>query len=237
MGIQIDVVNSSTVVSAAQLQAVVAAAQVQVNKHFGPAWGIDATLNIISKGKNANSRHWLIAVLDDADQANALGYHDVTAAGLPLAKVFARTTLQDGGHWSVTFTHELLEMLADPEINLTVFVQDSDITGRLYAYEVCDPCEDDTLGYVINHILVTDFVLPSYFELQTGAPAPYDIRRKIQSQFQILTGGYQSVFDIGSGSGWQQINARGVKAKAGREKPRTWQRAKPRPLWKASTAV
>jgi Fe-S cluster assembly iron-binding protein IscA len=37
-------------------------------------------------------------------------------------------------------------MLGDPNINLTVFVQNSNTAGMLYAYKVCDACEDDTLG-------------------------------------------------------------------------------------------
>jgi hypothetical protein len=37
-------------------------------------------------------------------------------------------------------------MLGDPNITLTVFVQNSNTAGMLYAYKVCDACEDDTLG-------------------------------------------------------------------------------------------
>jgi hypothetical protein len=46
-------------------------------------------------------------------------------------------------------------MLGDPNINLTVFVQNSNTAGILYAYEVCDACEDDSLGYQIDNILLS----------------------------------------------------------------------------------
>lgn len=49
-------------------------------------------------------------------------------------------------------------MLGDPKVNLTVFVQNSNTAGTLYAYEVCEPCEDDSLGYHIDNILLSDFV-------------------------------------------------------------------------------
>ena len=73
--------------------------------------------------------------LDDSDQASALGYHDMTSEGLPLGKVFGTTNLKFGTNWTVTASHELLEMLGDPSINLTVFIQSNSAAGRLYAYD------------------------------------------------------------------------------------------------------
>ena len=54
---------------------------------------------------------------DNPDQAGALGYHEITSQGTPLGKVFAKLDLQSGASWTVTLSHELLEMLADPWIN------------------------------------------------------------------------------------------------------------------------
>ena len=52
--------------------------------------------------------------------------------------------MDENGKWTVTFSHrELLEMLADPNINLCAFDEDA---RRLYAYEVCDAVEADALG-------------------------------------------------------------------------------------------
>ena len=78
-----------------------------------------------------------------------------------MGKVFAKTDLQYNSSWTVTASHELLEMLGDPEINLGVFVQPNAQTGRLYAYENCDACESDNYGYQIGNILVSDFVFPT----------------------------------------------------------------------------
>jgi len=49
-------------------------------------------------------------ILDDSDQAGALGYHDLTSDGLPIGKVFAASDLKAGTSWTVTASHELLEM-------------------------------------------------------------------------------------------------------------------------------
>jgi hypothetical protein len=62
----------------------------QVTRDFFPAWGWDAVVKFFPKGGAVPGEWcWIIAILDDSDQANALGYHDVTSTGLPLAKVFA----------------------------------------------------------------------------------------------------------------------------------------------------
>jgi hypothetical protein len=144
-------------------------------------------------------------ILDDSDQAGALGYHDLTPDGLPIGKIFAASDLKAGTSWSVTASHELLEMLADPNINLTVFVQDANTSGTLYAYEVCDACEDDSFGYQINNVLVSDFVYPAWFEnLRAEGSTQFDRMNQIQNPLQLLTNGYIGVFNVTTGSGWQQ---------------------------------
>ncbi|HLB90406.1 MAG TPA: hypothetical protein VJK29_22295 [Terriglobales bacterium] len=206
--IQISLINASTVLSDDDIRPVVAALQQQVNNDFLPAWGVGAQLTFIPGGSPPPAGTWWLSILDDSDQAGALGYHDITPDGLPLGKVFAGTDLKYGYTWSVTASHELLEMLADPNINLTVFVQNDQSTGILYAYEVCDACEADNFGYQIGNVLVSDFVFPSWFEsFRAAGSTLFDQARQIQSPLQLLAGGYIGVFDVNSGSGWQQETA------------------------------
>jgi hypothetical protein len=203
--IQISVINESTVLADADVTPAVAALQKQVTTDFRPAWGTDAELTIVNKGAQPPTGSWWLVLLDDSDQANALGYHDLTSDGLPIGKVFVTSDLKAGTSWTVTASHELLEMLGDPNINLTVFVQNSNTAGTLYAYEVCDACEDDSLGYQIDNILVSDFVYPSWFEsFRTEGSAQFDRMSKMQNPLQLLAGGYIGIFNVNSGSGWQQ---------------------------------
>jgi hypothetical protein len=206
--IQISVINASTVVADNDVQPVVDALQKQVTNDFLPAWGVGAQLTFIPTGTAPPPGTWWLSILDDSDQAGALGYHDITPDGLPLGKVFAGTDLKYGMTWSVTASHELLEMLGDPNINLTVFVQNDQSTGILYAYEVCDACEADNFGYQIGNVLVSDFVFPSWFEsFRTTGSTQFDQTKQIQNPLQLLAGGYIGVFDVNSGSGWQQQTA------------------------------
>ena len=205
--IKIAVINASKVVTdSKEVKKVVAALQKQVSRDFAPAWGIDAEVRLVAKGSKPAAGEWWLAILDDADQAGALGYHDLTSNGLPLGKVFAKTDKNYGEQWSVTASHELLEMLADPNINLTVF-DEAASGGRLYAYEVCDACEADKFGYVIDGVRVSDFVFPSWFESFRKKGVQFDQMKKITKPFQLLAGGYIGIYDVRSGGGWTQLTA------------------------------
>jgi len=205
---QISVINESTVLTDAEVTPVVIALQQQVTNDFRPIWGIDAELKLIPQGTPAPAGTWWLVILDDSDQAGALGYHDLTPDGLPMGKIFAASDLKAGDSWSVTASHELLEMLADPNINLTVFVQNANTTGTLYAYEVCDACEDDSFGYTINNVLVSDFVYPAWFEnFREEGSTQFDRQNQIKDPLQLLTGGYIGVFSVTDGTGWQQQTA------------------------------
>jgi len=206
--IQIAVINASTVLTDSQVQTAVPALQKQVSEHFFPAWGVDANLTFVPQGSNPPAGTWWLTVLDDSDQAGALGYHDLTNEGLPMGKIFAGTDLKYGSEWTVTASHELLEMLGDPNINLTVFIQKNDTSGRLYAYEVCDACEADNLAYKIDNVLVSDFVYPSWFEdFRAPNSTQFDYGKHLTKPLQLAPDGYIGIFDITSGNGWTQLTA------------------------------
>ena len=211
MPIQIAVINESAVLKDSDVQAAVAALQKQVSNDFFPVWGVDASVTLVSRNAPIAPEAWQMVLLDNADQAGVLGYHDVTPTGLPLGKIFAATDLQAGTSWTNTLSHETLEMLADPDINLNVLVDDTrDRRGWLYAYEVCDACQADNLGYQIDGVLVSDFVYPSWFEsFRASGSTAFDHRGAIGGPFQLAPGGYISVLKVGNALGWQEITARG----------------------------
>lgn len=208
MPIKIDVINETTKVSDQTIKWLAAALQKQVVRDFEPIWGYTATLVPIPKGGTPSiATNWQLVFMDDADQAGALGYHDLTTAGLPLGKVFVETTIQSGNSWSVTASHELLEMLADPYANEATILLVSNSKGTAYAYEVCDACEEDSLGYIINSFKVSDFVTPDWFNPETLRPnTKYDFMGHVTAPLQLLPGGYIGVYEIPNIRGWDQLN-------------------------------
>ena len=211
-GPTIAIINHATVVNADQVQHAVAALQQQLNNDFAPVWGTTARLRIITDTSQMGTYDWLMAVADDTDQAGALGYHDLTDQGQPVGFVFAKTDADFNLSWTVTLSHEILEMLMDPYISNVVFNQTDNTGGKLYAFEMCDAVEDDSLGYQINGVLLSNFVYPAYFE-SFRQNAKYDHQHKLTAPFSLATGGYMSVFPIPNKQGWVQVFGQEIGAR------------------------
>lgn len=193
----IAITNQSTVLTDTQVTLALPALQKQITDDFRAYWNVDATLTFVPKDATLAPGWWQIVIVDDPDQAGALGYHELSAQGTPLGKVFAKLDIDNGLSWTVTLSHELLEMLADPWINWMAQGED----GQIYALEVSDAVEADELGYEIDGVLVSDFVTPGWFE-QTEHDR-VDFKQRIQNRLELAPGGYISVLD--PQHGWSQI--------------------------------
>jgi hypothetical protein len=204
---QIALINSSTVLSDATVQALVTSLEIQGQRDLAPAWGITdlPTVVFVGAGQKPPPGSWWLTILDNSDMAGALGYHDVTDEGLPIGKVFAGTDLQYSSSWTVTASHEFCEMLVDP--SCTMIQQTAQGNAAL---EVCDACEDDSFGYLIDGALMSDFVTPPFFEdlAPYGSWTRFDLGGHITRPMQILTGGYLSVQNVAGN--WVQINGDNV---------------------------
>lgn len=199
------------------LDAIAAALQRQLREDFCPKFDVSSSCEVVAlHGRHAPDKSdfsladdWIIGLFQDADQPGALGYHDETPAGLPLAKVFPLLDAQDGSALSVTISHELLEMVADPYLSLAVQSHD----GRFWAYEVCDAVENDQ--YLIDGIAVSNFVTPQYFQppkLLTGVQL--DQMKLVTKPFEVRPGGYMQ---WNRGNGWHQVLHQEVAPRAYRQ--------------------
>ncbi|MGZ6729381.1 MAG: hypothetical protein ACXVFC_08775, partial [Gaiellaceae bacterium] len=197
------VLNKSDALKDAAIQEWLPAFNVFVG-HVRAWWPRQATLIWCPLDREPKSA-WKLVFADHSDQAGALGYHDFTPDGRPISYVFAADDLKDGYNPTVTATHEIAEMIADPWISEAFQVSNT----QFFAKEVCDPCEADKFAYSIKvepfpAVQVSDFVLPKWFI--PGSTGQFDRNEKIQRPLQLLSGGYMSVFV--SGRGWTQITAR-----------------------------
>src|SRR5437764_12146275 len=205
MAIQIAVINESTAIGDADVQAMLPAFTQQWNSDLQPIWGVgEANFSFVPKDQTPPAGTWWLVFLDDSDQAGALAYHDLTDEGLPISKVFVKTLLADNAYISVGATHELCEMAVDPWLNSAY----QDAHGVFWAGEICDPVESDQYGYQIKGILVTDFVTPAWYG-HKHAQGPSDFKAHSHKAFEVLTGGYAQKFDPRH-PGWVQVT--GTKA-------------------------
>ena len=118
---RIAIVNASKSLKDSEIQPAVGPLQIQITEHFSPIWGIGADLSFVPGQPKAPPGAWTLLILDEADVAGALAYHDVSNDGLPLGKLFSKTAKEANVAWTVAASHQLLEMLVNPRINLTVF--------------------------------------------------------------------------------------------------------------------
>ena len=218
----IAVFNKATIPLGVDLDDLIAAMQVYIDQFIVPVWATPANL---VKSNGFIKGAWAVVFLDDADQPGALAYHELTPDGMPISKVFVRTTLQNGDLVSVSASHELVEMLVDPAINLMT-------TGpnpkTVYAYESADPVE--ALTFPVNGIPMSDFVYPSYFEdFRKAGSVKFDQMDKVAESFQILAGGYQIIF---KGGQWSQVFGSASKKRAFAEEDRREHRSEARKLAK-----
>jgi hypothetical protein len=136
----------------------------------------------------------------DIDTPGAAGVHE-DQDGQP----FALIAMSDS--WSLTASHEMLEMLADP-FGRRVIPGKSPKAGQgrvEFLVEVCDPCEADAFAYTVNDILVSDFYTPRFFDPRRAHGVRYSFTGAITGPREILRGGYISWHDPISNHWWQQV--------------------------------
>jgi hypothetical protein len=190
--------NVSQAVSDPDLQTAVADLQTQVTNDFAPSWGVDAQIDIGGFG-------WPITILDypgPNDPQGALGYHSLDSNYEPYGVVFAQLAIDNGVPWTGVASHEMLEILADPLINSTCFIDNGDGTGWLIAQEVCDPTEQQ-LYYEIGGTQVSDFALRGWFI--PGYPGQVDFCGVVPGPLQLGSGDYISVDYIEASTGWYPV--------------------------------
>jgi hypothetical protein len=193
-----------------ELPKMAAALQRQILEHFAPFYNLTCTVGVGVPGPN----DWAIGMFKDADQPGALGYHDMTPHGQPLAKVFPLLDAQDGGSLSVTISHELVEMLADPWLSKAVQSRD----GKFWAYETADAVESDE--YELDGVKLSNFVTPAYFEPPTNlAGLKLDYLGLVKKPFEVRPGGYMQ-WHSGAG-GWHQVEHKAEDASHARA-PRSY---------------
>jgi hypothetical protein len=142
--------------------------------------------------------YWPVIIRDDIG-FNAAGIH-LDRDGQP----FALVEMSDS--WSLTASHEVLEMLADPFGNRLVAGKGiKQGQPRVeYLVEVCDPSEAAEFGYTVNGILVSDFYTPRYFDPVKASGVRYSFTGAIKKPREVLKGGYLSWRDPKTGHWWQQ---------------------------------
>lgn len=208
----ISIVNRSTTISDEELLNAVRAINRQLREDFEPYWSINAQMRVETAIASCEVRNAaelrgdaVMYLLEEADVQEALGYHDKTCRGIPCGFVFLKLARALKENWTVTLSHEAIELVADAQANLLVRgPHPADAKRIVYHYfELCDAVQDET--YEIDGITVSNFVLPGYFTPQEEEGMRNDFLNRRDKHghtlksFGVKPGGYIGFFDPESG--------------------------------------
>jgi subtilisin family serine protease len=204
------------------VQEVLRAINRQIAEDFEPYWHRAGELRLEGAvGRRPNPRNpqelrgdAILYLWDEVDQREALGYHDLNYRGIPFGIVFTQLSEETGEDWTVTLSHEALELITDPEANLLAQgPHPDDPERRIYHwYEVCDAVQAQS--YEIDGVAVSNFVLPLYFTESDEKGSRNDFLGEESDDgplpsFGVAPGGYIGFFDPETQEHDQYVSPRG----------------------------
>jgi hypothetical protein len=141
-----------------ELACVVAALQTQVTRDFAPEWSTDAIIAAVPF-EAIPAGYCPVIVQDTLDSEGASGLHRAHSDEAPYI------LLPYGPSWSLTASHLVLQMLANPT-GAARRPGPSITSGQgtvEYFIDVCAPCQDIAAAYAIDGIVVSDFCTRRFF--------------------------------------------------------------------------
>jgi hypothetical protein len=198
---QLALLSESDRVDMGDLMRVSAALQRQATRDLALLWDVSATVDAFENLEDVPIGYWPMIVMDDIG-FNAAGIH-LDNNKQPFALISAS---DDVDVWSLTASHESVEMLVDPFGNkLIAGDSPNPDQGRVnFLVEVADPSESAEFAYSVNGVLVSDFYTPRYFDPVAAPGIRYSFTGAIREPRDVLRGGYLSWVDPATNIWWQE---------------------------------
>jgi hypothetical protein len=195
---KIALIDQTGKIGSDHLAAVAAANQQHVNLNVAKYWpGISATITTMPDKKPIPPDTWPIFIVGSLPPGEG-GFHSDDTHNQPYSVV------ANQAGWMMAVSHEVIEMCIDPfgqrlvsgpVIELHGGTQVLGNTIVSYIVEACDAPESHGFAIPMSgySVALSDFVTPAFYQPATGGP--FDHMRRIQTPFQILSGGYLSYMD------------------------------------------
>lgn len=204
----ISVVNRTASLRDEDVHAAIRAINQQIAYDFEPYWSFGAKLRLEGPlGRNPDKEKLpelrgdaILYLWDDVDLDQALGYHDANNRGIPYGFVFTKLCAKLHENWTVTLSHEALELLGDAQGNLLAQGPHPEDPNRqvFHWFEMCDAVQGQS--YKIDGIEVSNFVLPLYFTIEEQDGGRNDFLGRLKGEhglksFGVAPGGYIGYYD------------------------------------------
>lgn len=129
-----------------------------------------------------------LALVSTSDVPEDLGYHAIQASGRPFGicawgpvKASGGAVLTGADAFSVTVSHEYLELIVNPYVTAWIDTPE----GDQEPFEICDRVQGD--AYPLEQVSVSNFLGPRAF---SQGPGPFDFMRLLTSPREVRPGGY-----------------------------------------------
>ena len=205
------IVNQSNNIDIDEFHSGVGAIRHQLNTDFNSVWG--GTYDVIPT--NEPLTNYIPVYIRDSISGNVAGYHWSDLGAMAYAIV------EWGPEWTLTASHECIEMIFDPfghataRCYLPASITDNSNATFQVIQELCDPCQNINCAYKVNYnghdFLVSDFVTDNYYSYNSSDVDMLTFNNKkhknIKSPCDIAPGGtlgwigddnnlYQAVSDL-----------------------------------------
>ena len=181
----------------ADLNRVSAALQKQMIRDVAPVWGVSATVDPFSRLDEVPLGYWPIIITTESLEGEE-GVH-LDQNGEPYALI------ESSPSWSLTASHECIEMLVDPFGKKLVEGSSPIDQGRVqFLVEACDPCQSPELAYTVDDILVSDFCTPDFFYTDASSGAVFNYSGAIKKARDVAPGGCLSWLEPSTRHWWQR---------------------------------
>jgi hypothetical protein len=196
------------------VQSAIRAINRQVAEDFMSYWGFGATLRLEGKtrpGRKESAADMrgdaVLYLRNEVRASDAAGFHQNLFGGIPYGVAYLELADLLKEAWTVTLSHEAMELIADPEANLLVqgphprYPKQSH--RKVYHwFEMCDAVQGES--YDIDGIAVSNFVLPLYFTSSAERGGRNDFlgtvtNGKTLRSFGVNPGAYIGYFDPRTG--------------------------------------
>lgn len=190
----------------------------QLREDFAPQWNLSGELRLDQPVGPAGDRvathpslrgDGIVYLMSQTNPQAALGFHERHNLGIPYGVVFldlaqklAENLPKKTDHpWSITLSHEAIELLADPQVNLLCKGPhpNPEMPYDVYHwFEMADAVQNES--YEIDGVLVSNFLLPSYFTSSDRRDERNDFLARRTSgpslpAFGVKPGGYVGFYD------------------------------------------
>lgn len=210
-GPTISVINFGNQLDDETAQKAIRAVNRQITEDFVPIWGSAWELALHASAADPLEPDSLeeesvrgdavLYLVDESTLPGALGFHAINTAEIPFGFVF----LLNDDDWTVTLSHEALEMIIDPTANVLVPGPDPRDPGAekvvLHAYEVCDAVE--LTSYLIDGERVSNFITPNWFFAGDAPATRNDFLGVGVGSFGATSGSHLAFFDLQQG--WREV--------------------------------